>query len=59
MKRVKIHLSQEDLSSLKRKFKCSESSISDALHFRRSSLLCQKIRTYAMNFFSSACIVDY
>jgi hypothetical protein len=56
---VKIHLSQEDLSSLKRKFKCSESSISDALHFRRSSLLCQKIRTYAMNFFSSACIVDY
>jgi len=58
MKKQKIYISPADLRSLKKKFNCSDSAICDALHFRRNSLLSQRIRTHAMNFCSSACIVE-
>lgn len=48
-----IVISSETRRELREKFQCSESTMTNALRFESDSLLCRKIRSYALNFCKS------
>lgn len=47
-----IYVRRDDRKRLKEKFKVSDVTLSEALHFRKHSRLCREIRSFAVNYCS-------
>lgn len=45
-----IYVRRADRKRLKEKFKVSDVTLSEALHFKKHSKLCREIRTFAVNY---------